>query len=220
MREFEEEDLRHLIRAAHDEPLQAPPPELWDRIAAATGLEPAVTANRARRSVSLPTAIAAAAACIAITAFVVNRFIDDPGTRTRTTAARSVSTNSNSNGNGGKVKVVSTVRLNPLNASKASATAKLEVAGTRSEPRLEVAAKGLKAARGSYYEVWMIDTRISKLVSLGPVRADGTYTLPVGFDPEKYPVVDVSEERLDGNPSHSGVSILRGTLRFSDQTRA
>jgi len=58
----------------------------------------------------------------------------------------------------------------------------------------------------------MIDTDVTRLVSLGPVRADGTYDLPPGLDPAQFPVVDVSVEPLDGDPTHSGDSVLRGEL--------
>lgn len=65
-----------------------------------------------------------------------------------------------------------------------------------------------------FLEVWVIDTEVSKLVSLGPLRADGVYDLPDGLDPEAFPVVDVSVEPIDGDPAHSGDSVLRGQLRF------
>lgn len=65
-----------------------------------------------------------------------------------------------------------------------------------------------------FLEVWMIDTEVSRLVSLGPLRADGVYDLPGGVDPEAFPVVDVSAEPVDGDPAHSGDSLLRGQLTF------
>lgn len=63
-----------------------------------------------------------------------------------------------------------------------------------------------------YYEVWVGSDDLSGLVSLGPVRSDGVYDLPAGWDPGSFPVVDVSEEPLDGDPTHSAVSVVRGTL--------
>lgn len=63
-----------------------------------------------------------------------------------------------------------------------------------------------------YYEVWVGSDDLSGLVSLGPVRADGVYDLPAGWDPGAFPVVDVSDEPLDGDPAHSTVSVVRGTL--------
>jgi anti-sigma-K factor RskA len=63
-----------------------------------------------------------------------------------------------------------------------------------------------------FLELWMIDPSVTRLVSLGPLRPDGVYELPPGLDPSEFPVVDVSVEPLDGNPTHSGDSVLRGQL--------
>jgi hypothetical protein len=40
----------------------------------------------------------------------------------------------------------------------------------------------------------------------------GTFEVPAGLQLADFPVVDVSDEPLDGNPAHSTVSIVRGTL--------
>ena len=64
-----------------------------------------------------------------------------------------------------------------------------------------------------YREVWLITSDATELVSLGVVRgAVGSFTVPDGLDLSLYDVVDVSAEPFDGNPAHSGDSILRGTL--------
>jgi len=39
------------------------------------------------------------------------------------------------------------------------------------------------------------------------------FPLPDDLDLAAYPVVDISEEPFDGNPGHSGDSIVRGVLR-------
>jgi hypothetical protein len=65
-----------------------------------------------------------------------------------------------------------------------------------------------------FLEVWVIDPEVSQLVSLGPLRDDGIYDLPAGLDPEAFPIVDISAEPLDGDPTHSGDSLLRGQLQF------
>jgi hypothetical protein len=44
------------------------------------------------------------------------------------------------------------------------------------------------------------------------VRPDATYAVPGGIDYRNFPIVDVSVEPPDGDPTHSGDSILRGTL--------
>ncbi|MCB5291627.1 anti-sigma factor domain-containing protein [Arthrobacter sp. SO3] len=67
-------------------------------------------------------------------------------------------------------------------------------------------------ARG-YQEVWLIAPDLSRLVSLGVMTSDtGTFSVPAGLDLRDYPIVDVSDEPVDGNPAHSSVSIVRGTL--------
>lgn len=70
------------------------------------------------------------------------------------------------------------------------------------------------ATEGGFREVWLISSDTSQLVSLGVVRGDtGRFTIPDGLDLTRYDLVDISEEPIDGNPEHSGDSILRGQLR-------
>jgi Anti-sigma-K factor rskA len=64
-----------------------------------------------------------------------------------------------------------------------------------------------------YQEVWLIAPDLSRLVSLGVMNSEsGTFQLPAGLELSEYPIVDVSDEPVDGNPAHSSVSIARGTL--------
>lgn len=62
-------------------------------------------------------------------------------------------------------------------------------------------------------EVWLLREDVSGLVSLGLLDgAEGRFLVPAGVDLAEYPVVDVSREPTDGNPAHSGDSIVRGVL--------
>ena len=64
-----------------------------------------------------------------------------------------------------------------------------------------------------FYELWLIkDLETGQMQSLGPIDGSGTIVWPDGFDPAEYAVVDISIEPRDGIPTHSGVSVLRGTL--------
>ena len=64
-----------------------------------------------------------------------------------------------------------------------------------------------------FYELWLIkDLETGQMQSLGPIDGSGTVVWPDGFDPAEYAVVDISIEPRDGIPTHSGVSVLRGTL--------
>lgn len=62
-------------------------------------------------------------------------------------------------------------------------------------------------------ELWLIKPDLSDMVSLGLIDDQGSYLIPAGIDPSEYSLVDVSVEPNDGDPTHSGRSILRGELR-------
>ncbi len=66
--------------------------------------------------------------------------------------------------------------------------------------------------RGTYREVWLLDDAGGAL-SLGVLDGErGRYAVPSGVDLGRFAAVDVSTERLDGDPAHSATSVLRGTL--------
>ncbi|MGN7201957.1 anti-sigma factor domain-containing protein [Arthrobacter sp. SAFR-044] len=101
-------------------------------------------------------------------------------------------------------------QLTPLAQHSAAGSAKVVEAadGSRS---LQVSLD--KDEAKGYQEVWLIAPDLSKLVSLGVMNStSGTFQVPAGLDLSQYPVVDVSDEPVDGNPAHSSVSIARGTL--------
>ncbi len=67
-------------------------------------------------------------------------------------------------------------------------------------------------ADDEFYELWVIDTRVEGMYSLGPITADGTFVVPDGVDVHDFPIVDISLERDDGDPTHGGASVVRGQL--------
>ncbi|MFI8912888.1 anti-sigma factor domain-containing protein [Streptomyces sp. NPDC053513] len=83
--------------------------------------------------------------------------------------------------------------------------------GTGREVRVSVS--GLPKTDG-YFEVWLMDRSHRKLIAVGTLGPDGGATLPLpeGVDLSGYPVIDVSAQRYDGNPAHSGESVARGDL--------
>jgi hypothetical protein len=68
--------------------------------------------------------------------------------------------------------------------------------------------------RDGFYEVWLIDEGVTRLLALGalPAGSVGTFTVPPGVSIEDFPVVDISLEPLDGDPAHSKQSLMRGVL--------
>lgn len=67
---------------------------------------------------------------------------------------------------------------------------------------------------GEVREVWLIRSDASGLVSLGLLDGgSGRFVVPAGIDLDEFTLVDVSAEPVDGDPAHSGDSIVRGELR-------
>jgi hypothetical protein len=106
---------------------------------------------------------------------------------------------------------LATIRLDPLVEGASPATAALQQGAAGRTISLSLT--DLPATDG-FHEVWLLDPATGALVSLGPVRSDGTYVVPDTVDLVELPVVDVSREPGDGDPSHSGDSILRGTVTW------
>lgn len=107
--------------------------------------------------------------------------------------------------------VIAQAALDPLPGWDATGAATVEENpdGTR---ELVVTLEG-GAGDDGFHEVWLIDREVTRLVSLGVLEgSEGRFTVPAGLDLADFAVVDVSEEPFDGDPAHSGDSIIRGIL--------
>jgi anti-sigma-K factor RskA len=85
------------------------------------------------------------------------------------------------------------------------------------DDRVTVRVSGLRpTSGGQFYELWLLGSD-QRLVGLGSFRVgdDGTATLrlPLPVDPGAFQFFDLSLEPADGDPGHSGVSVLRGPSR-------
>lgn len=92
-------------------------------------------------------------------------------------------------------------------------TGSAEVDGSQLTVRFD----GSEAPDSAFYELWLLDVEnddVQDLRSLGriEVAADGSFELPDDIDLDEFNVVDISVEPDDGNPDHSGASVLRGPL--------
>ncbi|WP_062517033.1 anti-sigma factor domain-containing protein [Demequina gelatinilytica] len=69
------------------------------------------------------------------------------------------------------------------------------------------------ATQAGSLEVWLIDPEVVGMVSVGFLTGDhGEFEIPPGYDVASFPIVDISIEPADGDPTHSGDSITRGVL--------
>ena len=117
--------------------------------------------------------------------------------------------------------VAASVDLDPLPAWDAQGTATLAV-NEDGQQVLVVSldavgatgdAAGEDAGADGYQEVWLIDENVEGMVSLGVLEGSSAkFVIPAGVDVAAFPIVDVSLEPLDGDPTHSGDSIARGQI--------
>jgi anti-sigma-K factor RskA len=103
------------------------------------------------------------------------------------------------------------VELTPLGGGAGNASGELVLTGdSGSQARLTVT--GLEPSVEDFYEVWLLSD--DGLVSLGSFRVgDGgsaELDLQIPVDAARYDSFDISLEPDDGDPEHSGDSVLRG----------
>lgn len=111
---------------------------------------------------------------------------------------------------GGAERVMAEAALDALPGWTASGSARVEEAA---DGRRSVVVDLDAPAGASLREVWLLKADASGLVSLGFLDGSiGRFTVPAGVDLAQYPLVDVSAEPADGDPAHSGDSIVRGEL--------
>ncbi|MGY6500349.1 MAG: anti-sigma factor [Acidimicrobiales bacterium] len=200
--------------------LEAPPASVWDAIAAATGqaggdtagagapavgsVAPAQTPaptdlseRRARRTQTPPVWLAAAAAVLAVMVVAVG--------------ALSIASLGGDDAPAGTEIAAAELDVLVSSWTDLGASATLRQLDTDDEIVLDLDVAGLQEVDG-FFEVWLLTPEVDGLVSLGPLRSDGRYQVPPGIDPARFSVVDVSIEPHDGDPTHSGNSILRGPL--------
>lgn len=205
------EELTGLVTTARsvtpDDAPQAPRPRVWEAVTAELGLGPEVPesgtgaggAGAAVRPLRAAPAARRTTMWLAAAAAVAGLAVGS--------VATALIVSSNDNGAG---QVVASTTLAAL--PDHSGTGDAEVKGTGADRVLELDVSGLTRGNG-YYEVWLLDANGKRLVSLGLLDGNtARFPLPPEVDVRDFPVVDVSLEPADGNPAHSGDSIVRGTL--------
>jgi anti-sigma-K factor RskA len=173
--------------AAHRETLEEPPEQVWVAVQSVLeGEEQTASGSRWRGGLLWGLAGAASVIAVALIGASVLAAVDRPD-----------------------AQPLAIGELEPLAASTGGQVRLLEADEGFA---LEVDVGDLPELTEGYYEVWLLDPEITGLISLGPLPAGGHVALPLGLDIRAFPVVDVSIEHFDGDPTHSGDSVLRGEL--------
>jgi Anti-sigma-K factor rskA len=179
--------------------LEAPPASVWTGIASelskpvvAAGPSEVAAASVVRRSMPVRALSIAAsiAALLGVAGFIVSRTSTDRNLVVAMAPLSSVGLPGAPSGLVGEADVV-------------------ERNGRR---YVRLKAKGVAPKSGEFLELWLIDSNVKGMVSLGAVNSTGEYELPSGLSVSEYPIVDLSTEPYDGKPTHSGASLLRGKL--------
>ena len=234
--------LSHVVDIARTDgpaPLEHPPPALWARIAAATGVD---AAPPAAASVAVPSAAGNGAGPARPDSGRgrqgdAERPAPAPPARPdrsprrgrrRLRVAVAAATAGLVIGVGGTVAVVELTRpaasavvadiaLRPLPQFPQWRTA-TGTAQLRETPSAQQLAVSVSAPRRTgFYEVWLLGRDGTSMISLGDLNAadTGTFTLPAGVDLRFYSRVDVSLQPFNGSTLHSSTSVVRGSLPSS-----
>lgn len=112
--------------------------------------------------------------------------------------------------------IVGDATLEPVAAEDFTGRAEMiETAGGDLELTVEISTA--PDPESGYFEVWLRDAEGTQLISLGSATGESTtFTVPAGIDLSQYPVVDVSHEHFDGDPTHSGTTLAEGPMEVFD----
>jgi hypothetical protein len=106
---------------------------------------------------------------------------------------------------------LTSVPTGPL-AGKDGQLGQAELVATTQGQQVRVSAADLPAMPGTFYEVWLFGND-GKMISLGSLdQGKGDFTVPSDISTQEYRTVDISDEPPDGNPTHSGISMVRGSF--------
>ncbi|MEU8819668.1 anti-sigma factor [Actinoplanes sp. NPDC048796] len=108
-------------------------------------------------------------------------------------------------------QVIARATLEPLKTVPPNAGGDVQVL---SDGQLRIDVSNLPLTTG-FHEVWLLDPDSpGKMVAIGNLsdKPDALLPVPPGTDLNRFRLVDVSDEPHDGDATHSGRSLLRGTL--------
>ena len=110
------------------------------------------------------------------------------------------------------VTVIATAILEPLPGWDATGSAVVETLSDGRGCSWSTSTRARRPTTGSARSGCSSPTSAGSSAWAPSTGASGRFDLPAGLDLDQFSVVDVSEEQFDGDPAHSGDSIVRGPL--------
>ena len=200
---------RQAVRAlAEPVELSPPPPELWGRIEAALRDEgvgatarPGTSGGAARAHRPSP---GRRPWGVAVAGLLVGALAGGAGVTVASQLRDSPQ------GDERAVVAVGTAQLQPVAGGTMHGRAVME---RESDERMELRVDVSELPGDGYLEIWLRDEDATRLISLGVLDSRSTTVqVPPGIDLARYPVVDVSREDFDGDPSHGGETLAAGAM--------
>ena len=210
--------------ARHDgpgQPLESPPPAVWDRIAAAVATDMAPNGSAPAVDGSAPAANGSAPAgdgparrglrmgwrrgrpATALAGLVAGLIIGIGGTVGIAQLTKAPAT-----------RVVAQIELSPLPdfPQWQGATGTAVVRATTDQQEIVITLNAPQ--RPGFYAAWLLARNGVSMISLGNLDADhdGTFTVPPGTDLRNYSRIDISLQPFNGSTVHSRTSVVRGSL--------
>lgn len=109
-------------------------------------------------------------------------------------------------------QLIASARLDAL-PDWPAATGQATVAERADGERVVQVSLDAEVGEGVVREVWLLTDDAEGLISLGLLTGrSGEFLVPSTVDLAEFSLVDISAEPLDGDPTHSGDSIVRGAL--------
>jgi Anti-sigma-K factor rskA len=110
--------------------------------------------------------------------------------------------------------------LQPISAADPTATGTVDGLARNGTQQLVIRINGVTdTVGGDYLEAWLLAPDGTRLVSLGALTRtsdgqayQGEFTVPGNLPMSEFNTVDISAERWDGDPTHSRISLLRGSM--------
>jgi Anti-sigma-K factor rskA len=208
--------LTEVVRLARDEgpgeTLETPPPQVWDRIAAAVGTSPALNGAASHVAPAERPAAPAKAPRVAwprrrlagtLAGLAAGLIIGVGGTAGVAQLTKAPAT-----------RLVAQIELSPLPQFPQwqGTTGTAVMRATASQQEIAVTLRA--PARPGFYEVWLLAANGVSMISLGDLSAShaGTFTVPPGVDLRDYSRIDISLQPFNGSTQHAKASVVRGSL--------